>query len=156
MHNAVMCTWSMYDAIGITRHLHIKLKSFSNIAQSLHKETVHGCSCLCIIAKKSGIMSEAFFSWRQYMCLVVTCCERVDLLALVCVVLLWVCYFPNGILGQVWYLIVSIPDLCALTFTVFIVYPISQQPLDTGAYADSLTRAFHDSKIGVDKGACQS
>ena len=28
--------------------------------------------------------------------------------------LLWVCYFPNGILGQVWYLIVSIPDLCNL------------------------------------------
>ena len=28
--------------------------------------------------------------------------------------LLWVCYFPIGILGQVWYLIVSIPDLCNL------------------------------------------
>ena len=26
--------------------------------------------------------------------------------------LLWVCHFPIGILGQVWYLIVSIPDLC--------------------------------------------
>ena len=24
------------------------------------------------------------------------------------------CYFPIGILGQVWYLIVSIPDLCTL------------------------------------------
>ena len=24
-------------------------------------------------------------------------------------------YFPNGILGQVWYLIVSISDLCDLT-----------------------------------------
>ena len=45
------------------------------------------------------------------MCLVVTCWERADLLALVCGVLLWVCYFPIGILGQVWYLIVSIPDL---------------------------------------------
>ena len=30
--------------------------------------------------------------------------------------LLWVCHFPNGILGQVWYLIVSIPDLCNLTY----------------------------------------
>ena len=29
--------------------------------------------------------------------------------------LLWVCHFPIGILGQVWYLIVSIPDLCTLT-----------------------------------------
>ena len=39
-----------------------------------------------------------------------------DLLALVCGVLLWVCYFPIGILGQVWYLIVSVPDLCILTY----------------------------------------
>ena len=54
MHNAVMCTLSMYDVIGITRHLHIKLKSFSNIAQPLHKEALRGCS------KKSVIMSEAF------------------------------------------------------------------------------------------------
>ena len=33
--------------------------------------------------------------------------------------LLWVCHFPIGILGQVWYLIVSIPDLCNLTYFVF-------------------------------------
>ena len=38
-----------------------------------------------------------------YMCLVVTCWERAD----VCSVQLWVCHFPIGILGQVWYLIVS-------------------------------------------------
>ena len=31
--------------------------------------------------------------------------------------LLWVCYYPIGILGQVWYLIVSIPDLCTLTYS---------------------------------------
>ena len=30
--------------------------------------------------------------------------------------LLWICHFPIGILGQVWYLIVSIPDLCNLTY----------------------------------------
>ena len=30
--------------------------------------------------------------------------------------LLWVCHFPIGILGQLWYLIVSIPDLCTLTY----------------------------------------
>ena len=42
-----------------------------------------------------------------YMCFVVTCWERADLLALVC-------HFPIGILGQVWYLIVSIPDLSPL------------------------------------------
>ena len=60
MHTAVVCTLSQYDVIGITRHLHIKLKSFSHIAQPLHKEAVRGCSFLYIIAKKSVIMSEAF------------------------------------------------------------------------------------------------
>ena len=60
MHNAVMCTLSLCDVIGITRHLRIKSKSFSNITQPLHKEAVHVCSFLYIIAKKSVIMSEAF------------------------------------------------------------------------------------------------
>ena len=60
MLNAVMCTLSQDDVIGITRHLHIKLKSFSNIAQPLHKEAVRRCSFSFIIAKKSVIMSEAF------------------------------------------------------------------------------------------------
>ena len=32
--------------------------------------------------------------------------------------LLWVCHFPIGILGQVWYFSVSIPDLCTLTYFV--------------------------------------
>ena len=59
MHNAFMCTSSLYDVIGITGHLHIKLKSFSNIAQLLHKDAVRDCSFLYIIAKKSVIMSEA-------------------------------------------------------------------------------------------------
>ena len=31
--------------------------------------------------------------------------------------LLSFCHFPIGILGQVWYLIVSIPDLCTLTYS---------------------------------------
>ena len=44
-----------------------------------------------------------------YMCFVVTCWERTDLLALVC-------HSPIDILGQVWHLIVSIPDLCTLTY----------------------------------------
>ena len=49
------------------------------------------------------------------MCFVVICWERADLLALVRGVQL---HFPIGILGQVWYLIVSIPDLCTLTYLV--------------------------------------
>ena len=49
-------------------------------------------------------------------CLVVTCWERADLLALVYDVCDFVT-FPCGILGQVWDLIVLIPDLCRfLTF----------------------------------------
>ena len=56
MHNAVMRTLDLYDVIGITRHLHIEFKLFSNIAQPLHKEALR---CY-IIAKKSVIMSEAF------------------------------------------------------------------------------------------------
>ena len=50
-----------------------------------------------------------------YMCFGVTCWERADLLALDCDVWLLVCHFSIGIMGQVWYLIVSIPDLCTLT-----------------------------------------
>ena len=50
-------------------------------------------------------------------CLVVTCWERAAILALVCDVQLCFCHnFACGILGQVWYLIVSIPDLCHLSY----------------------------------------
>ena len=47
-------------------------------------------------------------------CLVVTCWA--DLLALVWDVYLWRCHFPIGMLGQVWCLIVLIPDLCPLSY----------------------------------------
>ena len=50
-----------------------------------------------------------------YLYLVVTYWERAGLLALVCGVSLLVCHFSIVILGQVWYLIVSIPDICTLT-----------------------------------------
>ena len=52
---------------------------------------------------------------------VVTCWERADLLVLVCGVWLWVCHFPIGILGQVSFLIVSITDLCILTYFAYSV-----------------------------------
>ena len=48
--------------------------------------------------------------------LVGTYWKRAGLLALVCGVSLQVCHLQIGILGQVWYLIVSIPDLCTLTY----------------------------------------
>ena len=51
-----------------------------------------------------------------YLYRVVTYWERAGLLVLVVGVSLQVCHFPIGILGQVWYLIVSIPDLYTLTY----------------------------------------
>ena len=51
--------------------------------------------------------------------LVVTCWEKADLLALLCV--MFSCVFVAsacGVLGQAWDLIVSIPDLCLLTYLV--------------------------------------
>ena len=51
-----------YQQIDVYKYqcVHMKLKSFSKIAQPLHKEAVRGCSFLYIITKKSVIMSEAF------------------------------------------------------------------------------------------------
>ena len=48
------------------------------------------------------------------------CNTRIDIKynVLVCDVLLWSCHFPIGILGRVWCLIVSIPDLCPLSHLV--------------------------------------
>ena len=49
-------------------------------------------------------------------CLVVTCWEGDDLLALVCDVYCIFATFPCCILGQVWYLIVLFPGLCHLAY----------------------------------------
>ena len=60
-------------------------------------------------------VSHAFPS--VHCCLVVTCWERADLLALVgdfyCIFVIFTC----GILGQVWYLNVLFPDLCRLSYS---------------------------------------
>ena len=63
----------------------------------------------------AGLGLYAFAS--VHCCLVVTQ-ERADLLALVCDVYCDFAIFPFGILGQVWYLIVSIPDPCCLSYFV--------------------------------------
>ena len=49
-------------------------------------------------------------------CLVVTCWKGADLLTLVGDVYCILVTFPYGILGQVWYLAVSFPDLCCLSY----------------------------------------
>ena len=53
-----------------------------------------------------------------YMCFVVTCWERADPLALVCGVCCEFVTFPL-VSWVVWYLIISIPDLCTLTYFKF-------------------------------------
>ena len=51
--------------------------------------------------------------------LVVTCSKRADLLALLCLTFCCDCVtFPYGVLGRVWNLIVSIPELCLLPYFV--------------------------------------
>ena len=59
-------------------------------------------------------VSHVFASVHCY--LVVICWERADLLALVADVYCIFVTFPCGILGQMWYLIVSFPDLCRLSY----------------------------------------
>ena len=65
--------------------------------------------CLCFV------FCHAFLS--LHCSLVVTCWERTNLLALL--YLMFSCVFvtfPCGVLGPVWYLVVSIPDLSLLTY----------------------------------------
>ena len=49
--------------------------------------------------------------------LVITCWKKADLLDLV-YVMFFLCFitFPYSVLGQVWYLIISTPDLCILPY----------------------------------------
>ena len=69
-------------------------------------------SCVC----------HAFAS--VHCCLVFTWGKRADLLALVCCDFVT---FPFGILGQVWYLIVSIPDPCVLSFLLLFLIKAMQR-----------------------------
>ena len=59
-------------------------------------------------------VSHAFAS--VHCCLVVTCWEKADLLALVSDVYCNFVTFPCGILDQVWYLIVLFPDIYLLSY----------------------------------------
>ena len=57
---------------------------------------------------------HAFLS--VHCCLVVTCWERDYLLALLYMMFSTFLSLSHDVLGQVWYLIISIPDLCLLTY----------------------------------------
>ena len=65
---------------------------------------------ICVFASP---VSHAFAS--VHCCLVVTCLERTEIL-LVMFILLYFVTFTCGILGQVWYLIALLPDLCRLSY----------------------------------------
>ena len=58
-------------------------------------------------------------------CLVVICWERADLWLLFVMFDCVLVTFPCGILGQVWHLIVSIPDLCRLFYFNSVVHVCS-------------------------------
>ena len=67
-------------------------------------------------------VSHAFAS--VHCCRVVTCWERADRLAPVGDVYCSSVTFPCVILGQVWYLIVSFPDFCILSYFKYITSPL--------------------------------
>ena len=71
---------------------------------------------LWIVCVFVSCVSHAFAS--VHCCLVVICWERADLLAIVGDVYCIFVTIPCGIciLGQVWYLIVSFPDICRLSY----------------------------------------
>ena len=61
----------------------------------------------------------SFYAKSVVVCSLLPCCHllgRADLLALVGDVNCIFVTFPCGILGQVWYLIVSFPDFCRLSY----------------------------------------
>ena len=68
----------------------------------------HSC-CLCLVF---------VMLWHLFIAAVWSLKEKADRLALVCDVYCDFVTFPLGILGQVWYLIVSIPDPCCLSYIV--------------------------------------
>ena len=62
----------------------------------------------------ASCVSHALFG--VHCCLVITCWERAEVLALVCDVDCIFVTFLCGILGQVSYLIVLFPDLCNISY----------------------------------------
>ena len=71
----------------------------------------------------------------------ITCWERADLLALLCV--MFSCVFVTfiygvlyGVPGQVWHLIVSIPDLCLLPYLYYGVSLFDRVPVSLSLVCD--------------------
>ena len=96
-----------------------------------HGRPTENCLSLLVIFLLDCSQGDAYFV--DYLCvfrvcllytvssvpcsLVATCWERAALMFLLCVMFYCVFVtFPYGVLGQVWYLVVSIPDLCLLPY----------------------------------------
>ena len=79
-------------------------------------------------------------------CLVVSCCERADLLALVCDVKWCFCHFP---MCHMEYMIVSVPDLCCLSLNfIFAAYDISSPKVTYTYYTLNFCFLFMKSSMG--------
>ena len=61
--------------------------------------------CLCVRLFIRAVLSSAGKGLTSWLSFMVYNCD-------------FFYHFPIGILGQVWYLVVSIPDLCTLTYFV--------------------------------------
>ena len=83
-------------------------------------------------------VSHAFASVHG--CLVDTCWERADLLALVGNFFCIFVTLPCGILGQVWYLIVSFPDLCRLSYFYLLIKENYTQVISVYFFSKLLNR----------------
>ena len=117
---APLLTFMQTKYLCVMIHIWIKgevggLNRFKPSSKIFYGPFQGGTSCVDLLCFFCLVFAMSLCA-SVYMCFVVTCWERSDLLALVCGVLLWVCHFPIGILGQVWDLIVSFPDLCTLTY----------------------------------------
>ena len=88
------------------------IKSFSKIFLLTVPRLCFFCGSFMLFLSCYVILSCTLVCW----CLVVTCWEMSDLLALICECLIVTLSLSIGILGQVWCLIVSIPDLCPLSY----------------------------------------
>ena len=91
---------------------------------------------LCVFV---SCVSRAFVS--VHCCLVVTCWESADLLALVGDVY---CIFVTLPCGILWYLIVSFPDLCRLSFLTHYITVLSNNygHIDALRYKPRLSQHF--------------
>ena len=78
-------------------------------------------------------------------CLVVTCWERADLLLLLMMFNCDFVTFSCGILGLAWYLIVSIPDLCRLSY----FGPKANQSLITNNCTCDQVNKYNRAKLSI-------